>query len=350
MVAPDRIRLIDQLTFFGRMTAGHKNMNIKQVDDNGKLLHLATITGLPPAVVQRLFNRATQYLQGERQRLLLGRLVVLVFYESSTRTRCAFDISAKQLGADVVSLDQINMAGDTKKESLEDTIRNVAAMGASGIVLRHGQNNSSAMAIRVAPEGIGIINGGDGCYAHPTQALTDAFTLCQHFGGGDNLVNKKVAIVGDVLHSRVARSNFALLRLLGVEDICLIGPPKLCPPNLAEEFKGTRIYHDIDEGLRGVDVVMLLRVQFERFDKATETYLIDINDLEIADNYHRLYGLTAARLQQLGEHAVVLHPGPINRGMEVTDEVADGGQSLILQQVANGMAIRYAVLSDILAS
>ncbi len=312
-------------------------MLIEQVQQDNRLSHFINIQGLPRAIINRLFERADDYLQGNRKRTLTGKLVVLIFYESSTRTRTAFEASAKQLGADVVSLDQIQMAGSTKKESLTDTIKTVAAMGAAGIVLRHGEDRSSELAVHVAPPGIAIINGGDGCYSHPTQALTDAYTLRQRFG--DDFSTLSFAIVGDILHSRVARSNIHMLRLMGAKKIRLIGPPNFCPSQLQEEFQ-TDIFHDMDKGLVGVDVVMLLRIQFER--QTTD-------EPDISENYHLNYGLTAARMRALKPTAVVMHPGPINRGMEITDEVADGEQSIILQQVSNGMAIRFALLSDILS-
>ena len=280
-----------------------------------------------------VFADADKYAAGGG-RPLAGRLFVNIFFESSTRTRAAFEAAAKQLGADVVNLDQMTMSGETKRESLEDTVRTVAALGASGIGLRHSESGAAARAARAADEfGVAVVNGGTGCESHPTQGLTDAYTLREIFG--EDFSALSVAIVGDILHSRVARSNAQVLRTLGAADIRLVGPPPLCPPSLRDEFAAP-VFSDMDEGLRGADVVMLLRVQRERlrggFSAAPEEYF-------------SAYGMTDARLARLKSSAVIMHPGPLNRGMEIADAAADGPRSRILRQVANGMAIRKAVLA-----
>ena len=316
-------------------------MCANQLDSNGRLLHLLTLEGLPIAVIRRLFEKADEYAAGNRQRVLTDKLIVNIFFESSTRTRTAFEASAKRLGADVVNLDQICMAGDTKHESLADTIRTVSAMGAASVVLRHGTDGAAETAAAAAPEGLVIINGGDGCHAHPTQGLTDGYTLRQHFG--DDLSSFRFAIVGDVLHSRVARSDLHILRLMGAKDIRLVGPPSLCPLSLTESL-GAPVTHSMEEGLDGADAVLLLRVQRERLASTQpETAFY-----ESVRQYFDDYGLNESRMKRMKREVVILHPGPINRGVEIADSVADGPNSLILQQVGNGMAVRMAVLSDLL--
>ncbi|MGI9297855.1 MAG: aspartate carbamoyltransferase catalytic subunit [Gammaproteobacteria bacterium] len=309
-----------------------------QFAPDGRLRHLITLSGISRSLLRELFAEADGYAAGGG-RPLAGRLFVNIFFESSTRTRAAFEAAAKQLGADVVNLDQMTMSGETKRESLEDTVRTVAAMGASGIGLRHSESGAAARAARAADEsGVAVVNGGTGCESHPTQGLTDGYTLREIFG--EDLSAPAVAIVGDVLHSRVARSNMQILRTMGAADIRLIGPPPLCPPSLRDEL-GAPVFSDMDEGLRNADVVMLLRVQRERlrgeFCAAPDAYL-------------SAYGMTDARLARLKSSAVVMHPGPINRGMEIADAAADGEQSRILRQVANGMAIRKAVLARLCAA
>ena len=304
-----------------------------QLAPDGRLRHLIALAGIPKSLLQNIFADADGWAAGGG-RPLTGRLFVNIFFESSTRTRTAFEAAAKQLGADVVNLDQMTMAGETKQESLEDTVRTVAAMGASGIGLRHAKAGAAARAACAADEfGVAVINGGTGCESHPTQGLTDAYTLREIFGEDFSAI--KIAIIGDVLHSRVARSDIEILRTMGAKDIRLVGPPDLCPPHLGDEFSAP-VFSDMDEGLRDADVAMLLRVQRERLrDKLCDSPAA----------YFAGYGMTAARLARLKSSAVVMHPGPINRGMEIADEVADGAQSRILRQVANGMAIRKAVLA-----
>ncbi|MGU9952044.1 MAG: aspartate carbamoyltransferase catalytic subunit [Gammaproteobacteria bacterium WSBS_2016_MAG_OTU1] len=303
-----------------------------QTAADGNLRHLLTLQNIPLTWLSKFFTHADECAAGNIERSLAGKLFVNIFFESSTRTRTAFEAAAKQLGADVVNLDQITMAGESKGESLEDTVRTVAAMGATGIALRHSQSGAAVLAAQAADEfGIAVINGGTGCESHPTQGLTDAYTLREIFG--EDLSAVSVAIVGDVLHSRVARSNTQILRAMGVKNIRLIGPPGLCPPALKEEFDAP-VFDDLDEGLAEVDVVILLRVQRERID----SYHLTIED------YFANYGLSETRLAKLKAEAVIMHPGPINRGIEISNAVADGKQSKILRQVTNGMAIRKAAL------
>lgn len=315
-------------------------MPVAQLNSDGSLAHLLTLDGLPAAAVHDLFTLADFYAAGSDSRPLRGRLLVNIFFESSTRTRTAFEAAAKQLGADVVNLDQIRMAGTTKSESLQDTVRTVCAMGTAGIVLRHGEDGAAQQAADAADGQAVVINGGDGCHAHPTQGLADAYTLLRHFG--DALPTLAVAIIGDVLRSRVARSDLHILRTLGVRDIRLAGPPQLCPSALAGSL-GAPVLHDIDEALAGADVAILLRIQNERLAALRDEFALSPAD------YLTRYGLTEARQARMKPAAVIMHPGPINRGVEIADRVADSRQSLILQQVRNGMAIRKAVLTELIA-
>ena len=330
-----RVVAVRQLSTDGRLSRSSRNQP--------HLLHLLTLQNLPLSVISRLFSLADAYVGGERTRKLSGKLIVNIFFETSTRTRAAFEATAKQLGADVVNLDRVRMSGETKRESLSDTVRTVAAMGAAGIVLRHGADGAAEEAAKAAPAGCAVINGGDGCNAHPTQGLTDAYTLRARFG--EDFSRLKVAIVGDVLHSRVARSNLHILRLLGAKDIRLVGPPALCPPSLAEQL-GAPVTANMDEGVNGADVVMLLRVQHERLGCTASGGGGGAAEVR---EYFADYGMGEERLKRLKKkkEVVLMHPGPINRGVEISADVADGKNSLILEQVKNGMAIRTAVLLEI---
>ncbi|WP_372694308.1 aspartate carbamoyltransferase catalytic subunit [Immundisolibacter sp.] len=315
-----------------------KRLGAIQYDAQGRLRHLLTLEGLQRDTVDALFTLADSLVEvGGRSiksvPLLRGKTVVLLFFEASTRTRTTFEIAAKRLSADVVTLD-VPASSTSKGESLLDTIANLEAMQTDAFVVRHADSGAAQLiASHVAPQ-VAVVNAGDGCHAHPTQALLDLYTIRQHRGGFEGL---KVAIVGDVLHSRVARSQLAGLRLLGVDDIRLVGPPTLVPPRLAS--LGGRVCHDPREGLDGVDVVMMLRLQRERMTGGFVP-----SDRE----YFALYGLTEAALAAARPDALVMHPGPINRGVEIASAVADGKRSLILPQVTNGIAIRMAVLAQTL--
>jgi aspartate carbamoyltransferase catalytic subunit len=253
---------------------------------------------------------------------LRGRTVVNLFYEDSTRTRISFEAAAKRLSADVINF-SAKGSSVAKGESLKDTAWTLQAMGADAVVIRHP---ASGAPHRLAHwvEG-SVLNAGDGTHEHPTQALLDAYTIRQRMGRIDGL---RVSIVGDVLHSRVARSNVLLLQTLGAE-VTLVGPPTLIPPSLGESN------FDLDEVLPSSDVVMMLRVQRERMN---DSYFPS------AREYSRRYGLDGARLRRMPEHAIVMHPGPMNRGMEITPEVADSPRSTIVEQVTNGVSVRMACL------
>src|SRR5690349_17242309 len=260
---------------------------------------------------------------------LRGKTLVTLFYEASTRTRVAFEVAAKALGADTVSVSAAT-SSVTKGESLIDTIRTLHALGTDFVVMRHHQAGAPYV---VAEEvSASVINAGDGWHAHPTQALLDLFTIKERLGRIDGL---KVAIVGDVLHSRVARSNVLLLSTLGAQ-VTVVGPPTLIPVDIAASLTPSlRVSYDLDSVLPEMDVVMMLRVQTERMQ---DSYFPS------AREYSRRYGLDLARMRKMPEHAIVMHPGPMNRGMEITPEVADSSRSTIVEQVANGVSARMAVL------
>lgn len=263
---------------------------------------------------------------------LRGRTIVNLFAEDSTRTRISFEAAAKRLSADVITF-TAKGSSLSKGESLKDTALTLAAMGADAVVIRHG---ASGAAHRLAYAGwisCSVINAGDGTHQHPSQALLDAFTIRRHLkdGSGD-LQGLRVAIVGDVLHSRVARSNVRLLQTLGAQ-VTLVAPPTLLPVGV-EEW-GAAIEYDFDAALSHSDVVMMLRVQHERMSASF---------FPTAREYSRRYGLNAARMSGLSEKAIVMHPGPMNRGLEITADAADGKRSVIVEQVANGVSVRMAIL------
>ncbi len=265
---------------------------------------------------------------------LRGRTVVNLFFEDSTRTRISFEAAAKRLSADVINF-SAKGSSVAKGESLKDTALTLEAMGADAVVVRHG---SSGAPHRLAHSGWirgAVVNAGDGTHEHPTQALLDAFTMRRRLNGsaaGSDLAGRRVTIVGDVLHSRVARSNVLLLRTLGAQ-VTLVAPPTLLP--LGVEGWPCATSYDLDGELAKSDVVMMLRVQRERMQDAF---------FPSAREYSRRYGLDARRVAQLPEHAIVMHPGPMNRGMEIAAEVADSARSTVVEQVTNGVSVRMAVL------
>ena len=267
---------------------------------------------------------------------LRGRTVVNLFYEDSTRTRISFEAAAKRLSADVINF-SAKGSSVSKGESLKDTALTLEAMGADAVVIRH---NSSGAPHRLANAGWisgGVVNAGDGTHEHPTQALLDAFTLRNHLRNGEgDLKGVNVTIVGDVLHSRVARSNVLLLNTLGAK-VRLVAPPTLLPYGV--EDWDCEVSYDLDASLEGSDAVMMLRVQRERMNAA---YFPN------AHEYSNRYGLNVTRMNRLSENAVVMHPGPMNRGMEILADVADSQRSVIVEQVANGVSVRMAVLYLIL--
>ena len=310
-----------------------------QLGADGRLKHLITLDGLPKAILTEILDIAAPFTEvAEREvkklPLLRGKSVFNLFFENSTRTRTTFEIAAKRLSADVVNLN-INTSSAAKGESLLDTVDNLCAMQADMFVVRHAASGAPMLIAQhlqnTGRDHIHVVNAGDGRHAHPTQGLLDMYTI-RHFK--QDFTNLTVAIVGDVLHSRVARSQIAALTTLGVPEVRVIGPKTLLPTEV--ERLGVRVFHDMSEGLRGVDVVMMLRLQNERMNGAL---------LPTPQEYYKIWGLTAEKLALAKPDAIVMHPGPMNRGVEIDSAVADGAQAVILPQVTFGIAVRMAVMS-----
>jgi len=306
-----------------------------QVGPDGQLRHLLTTEGLPADTIRRILDTADQFVSvGEREvkkvPLLRGKTIFNVFFENSTRTRTTFEIAAKRLSADVINLN-VGASSTTKGETLLDTVWNLQAMDADMFIVRHSQSGAPHLIARHVRPGVAVINAGDGRHAHPTQGLLDVYTI-RHYKKDFSALT--VAIVGDVLHSRVARSQIHALKTLGVPDLRVIGPKTLLPAQV--ERLGVRVFHDMEEGLRGCDVVIMLRLQNERMNGAL---------LPSAGEFFKVYGLTAEKLSRAKPEAIVMHPGPMNRGVEIDSPVADGRQSVILPQVTFGIAVRMAVMS-----
>jgi aspartate carbamoyltransferase catalytic subunit len=306
-----------------------------QLTADGKLRHLLTIEGLPASILLQVLDTAASFVSvAEREikkvPLLRGKAIFNLFFEASTRTRTTFEIAAKRLSADVVNLN-VQTSSQTKGETLLDTVANLSAMHADMFVVRHSQSGAAHLIARHVSPHIHVINAGDGRHAHPTQALLDMFTI-RHYKAGFN--HLRVAIVGDILHSRVARSEIHALTTLGVPEVRVIAPRTLLPSHL--RGMGVQVYHRLEEGLRDVDVVIMLRLQNERMDGAL---------LPSAEEFFKYYGLTPEKLALAKADAIVMHPGPMNRGIEIDSSVADGRQSVILPQVTFGIAVRMAVMS-----
>ncbi len=297
---------------------------------------LLGIEELPRPEIEAILARAKDFqpLQNQTHRkldTLRGKMIVNLFFEASTRTRTSFEIAAKRLGADAVSI-TASGSSVSKGESLVDTLNTLAAMRPNAIVMRHGASGAPHFLSRYLDTP--IINAGDGTHEHPTQALLDARTILDRTGALEGL---RVAIIGDIAHSRVARSNVHLLSKFGV-DIVLCGPAPLLPPELAHIAPGVTLTHDIRDAIREADVIMMLRVQLERQHESPFP----------AGEYFRFYGLRLEHLALAKPEAIVMHPGPINRGRELSSEVADFQRSVILNQVENGIAVRMAVLERII--
>ncbi len=311
-----------------------------QLTADGKLKHFLTVEGLPPLLLEEILDRAQQFVSLPNKAqvqapLLRGKTVMNLFFENSTRTRTTFELAAKRLSADLINLDIRNSA-TSKGESLLDTIRNLEAMGCDMFVVRHPSSGAANFIARYCAPHISVLNAGDGKHAHPTQAMLDMLTIRQHKGDFTPL---KVAIVGDIKHSRVARSQIHALTTLCTGEIRLVAPKTLTPEGI--EKMGVSLYTDIEEGIKGVDVVIMLRLQHERMKAAL---------LPSVREYYARYGLTEERLKLAKPDAIVMHPGPVNRGVEIDSRVADGPQSVILQQVTNGIAVRMAVMSMVIST
>ena len=304
--------------------------------------HLLSIADLSKFEAITILDTATELARVSDSALkklptLRGRTIVNLFAEDSTRTRISFEAAAKRLSADVINF-SAKGSSQSKGESLKDTALTLQAMGADAVVIRHGASGAPARLADSEWMHGSVINAGDGTHEHPSQALLDAFTIRKHLGkGSSDLAGIRVAIVGDILHSRVARSNVLLLSLLGAH-VTLVAPPTLLPVGVG--LWPVKISYSIDDVIAEVDVVMMLRVQNERMDD-----LFFPN----AREYSRYFGLNSERLSAMSPDAIVMHPGPMNRGLEITAEVADSARSVIVEQVANGVSVRMAILYLLLA-
>ena len=306
-----------------------------ELTTEGELRHFIGVEGLAKAQLMAIIEKANGYIVGNGQIRnsdeLEGCTVMNLFFENSTRTRTTFDVAAKRLGASVISID-IAKSSTQKGESLRDTLWNLEAMTADIFVVRHSSSGAAHfMANEVTPN-IAIINGGDGWHAHPTQAMLDMLTIYRE--APRPFEELSVAIIGDIKHSRVARSDIAALKTLGVKDIRVIAPKTLLPKGI--ERYGVTVYNDIDQGVKDCDVLIGLRIQNERIGSPL---------LPSTNEYFKTYGITPERLALAKPDALVMHPGPMNRGVEIASSVADGDQAVILKQVNNGIAVRMAVMS-----
>lgn len=310
-----------------------------QIDSNGNLRHLITLEGLGRDRISALLDRAAALREAfandpQGHQLLAGRTIINLFFETSTRTRTSFELAARRLGANVLNFDIAN-SSTSKGESLEDTLATLEAMQTDAFIVRHKENGTPARLAACARKAT-ILNAGDGNHAHPTQGLLDALTIRDHHADFSSL---KIVVCGDIRHSRVARSDVHALDALGAGEIRLCGPAALMPA--AAEFPQCRLFDDFDAAISDCDVVIMLRLQRERMIEAL------IGD---EAEYFSRFGLTARRLGRARPGALVMHPGPMNRGIEIATEVADGSQSVILDQVANGIPVRMAVLASLLCS
>ncbi|MBP7351895.1 aspartate carbamoyltransferase catalytic subunit [Comamonas sp. UBA7528] len=306
-----------------------------QLNKNGELIHLLTTEGLSKGILTHILDTASNFVnvndrEVKKVPLLRGKSVFNLFFENSTRTRTTFEIAAKRLSADVFNLD-IARSSTAKGETLLDTIDNLSAMAADIFVVRHSESGAPYLiAQHVAPH-VHVVNAGDGRHAHPTQGLLDMYTI-RHYK--KDFSNLRVAIVGDVLHSRVARSDIHALTTLGAAEVRVVGPRTLVPSDMAQ--MGVRVFHNLEEGIKDCDVIITLRLQNERMSGAL---------LPSSQEYFKSFGLTEKRLELAKPDAIVMHPGPINRGVEIDSAVVDGPQAVILSQVTFGIAVRMAVMS-----
>jgi aspartate carbamoyltransferase catalytic subunit len=311
-----------------------------QLNKNGELHHLLSLDGLPADILRQILDAAESFV-GVTQRevktvpLLRGKSVFNIFFENSTRTRTTFEIAAKRLSADVINL-AIAQSSTSKGESMLDTVANLSAMQADMFIVRHAASGAPYLIAKHVGPDIHVINAGDGRHQHPTQGLLDMYTI-RHYK--KDFTNLRVAIIGDILHSRVARSQIHALTTLGCPEIRVIAPRTLIPADIRS--LGVQVYHDLREGLKDVDVVSTLRLQNERMKGAL---------LASGQEFYKYYGITDEKLALAKPDAIVLHPGPMNRGIEIDSSVADGGQSVILPQVSFGIAIRMAVMSIVAGS
>lgn len=317
-------------------------MDDLQLGSDGRLRHLITLDGFDAARIHALLDRADAMRVDSRGGtrpldLLAGRTLINLFFEPSTRTRTSFDLAAQRLGAQVINFD-IARSSAVKGESLLDTVHTLEAMHCDAFVVRHQESGTPELIARHLRSSAAVLNAGDGSHAHPTQGLLDVLTIRRRHRDFRKL---RVVICGDIRHSRVARSDVHALLALGVGELRLCAPPNLLPDEASSEFPRCRFFHDFDEAIEGCDAAIMLRLQKERMDLAA---------IPSETEYFALYGLSRTRLARARADCLVMHPGPINRNVEIADDVADGPQSLILEQVANGVFVRMAVLAELLAA
>ena len=303
--------------------------------NNGQLQHLLCIEGLSRQIIEEIFARADSFLDLENNNvkktdLLNGKTICNLFFENSTRTRTTFEIAAKKLSADVINLN-VSTSSQSKGESILDTINNLIAMHADMFVIRHNQSGAAHFIAKNINKNIKVVNAGDGYHSHPTQGLLDAFTI-RHYK--KDFKKLKIAIVGDIKHSRVARSEINALSILGVPEIRVIAPQTLMPYGVQD--LGVIPFDNLDHGVKDVDVIMMLRLQKERMDSAL---------IPSQEEYFKTYGLTSKRVDLANPDCIIMHPGPMNRGVEIESSVADSNKAVILPQVSFGIAIRMAVMS-----
>ncbi len=308
-----------------------------QLDENGKLLHFLSIEGLNQSILTKILDTAESFTSVTERNIkkvpiLRGKTVANLFFEPSTRTRSTFELAEQRLSADILSLN-VGTSATTKGESLLDTLQNLEAMQIDMCVIRHQDSGSAHFFAQHVRPGVSVLNAGDGQHAHPTQAMLDMYTI-RHYK--KDFSGLRVAIVGDILHSRVARSQIHALNLLNTAEVRVIAPRTLLP--IDTESLGVTVYNNLEQGLQDVDVVIMLRLQKERMRGAL---------LPSEKEYFRLYGLSQDRLKLAKADAIVMHPGPANRGVEIESSVMDGNQSVILQQVTYGISVRMAVMSMI---
>jgi aspartate carbamoyltransferase catalytic subunit len=306
-----------------------------QLNDKGQLRHFISVEGLSNKILTEILDTADSFISTQERAvkkvpLLRGKTVVNLFFENSTRTRSTFELAAKRLSADILNLD-IKTSATTKGETLMDTLKNLEAMYSDMFVVRHADSGAAQFIAEHITPNVAIINAGDGRHAHPTQAMLDMLTIRRHKGKFEGL---NVAIIGDILHSRVARSQIYALNTLGANEVRVMGPKTLIPNAITT--LGCKAFHNMEEGLKDVDVIIMLRLQKERMQSAL---------LPSEAEFYKLYGLTTEKLKLANPDAIVMHPGPINRGVEIESAVADGPQSVILNQVSYGIAVRMAVMS-----
>lgn len=311
-----------------------------QVTNSGQLKHFLSIEGLSPSILTQILDTAESFTTiGDRSvkkvPLLRGKTVANLFFENSTRTRSTFELAAQRLSADILNLD-VQTSSTKKGESLLDTLHNLQAMQIDMFVIRHSDSGSAQFFASHVEPGVSVLNAGDGQHSHPTQAMLDMLTIRHH---KQDFTKLRVAIVGDIKHSRVARSQIHALNTLSTGEVRIVAPKTLLP--MDAESLGVKVYTDIKKGLKDVDVVIMLRLQKERMEGAL---------LPSEAEYFKLFGLSNERLALAHPEAIVMHPGPANRGVEIASNVMDGMQSVILQQVTFGIAVRMAVMSMIVGS